>query len=174
MSEEKKNCLVMAELKAPEPVEIENRIMELCHQFPHGITDQVIQNDMPHMEAQQRAMAINRLLSMGQLDLLRSSGGLLYRIKESQNATKMKGSDNQEKLVYQIIEDAGDKEQTFPEVPRTHLTVEFLLSYLLAVSLRGHGFLFNGGSLSALEAILTPETSTLPHSCAWEIRRGGF
>lgn len=40
------------------------RIIELCHQFPHGITDQVIQNDMPHMEAQQRAMAINRLLSM--------------------------------------------------------------------------------------------------------------
>ncbi|KAH0618170.1 hypothetical protein JD844_017160 [Phrynosoma platyrhinos] len=85
------------------------RIIELCHQFPHGITDQVIQNDMPHMEAQQRAMAINRLLSMGQLDLLRSSTGLLYRIKESQNAGKMKGSDNQEKLVYQIIEDAGNK-----------------------------------------------------------------
>ncbi|XP_039182101.1 DNA-directed RNA polymerase III subunit RPC6 isoform X2 [Crotalus tigris] len=105
----KKNGLVMADLKAPEPLEIENRIIELCHQFPHGITDQVIQNDMPHMEAQQRAMAINRLLSMGQLDLLRSSGGLLYRIKESQNAAKMKGSDNQEKLVYQIIEDAGNK-----------------------------------------------------------------
>ncbi|KAF7240492.1 DNA-directed RNA polymerase III subunit RPC6, partial [Varanus komodoensis] len=85
------------------------RILELCHQFPHGITDQVIQNDMPHMEAQQRAVAINRLLSMGQLDLLRSSTGLLYRIKESQNAGKMKGSDNQEKLVYQIIEDAGNK-----------------------------------------------------------------
>ncbi|XP_067148732.1 DNA-directed RNA polymerase III subunit RPC6 isoform X3 [Apteryx mantelli] len=103
----------MAEVKVkpevPDPVDIENRIIELCHQFPHGITDQVIQNDMPHMEAQQRAMAINRLLSMGQLDLLRSNAGLLYRIKESQNASKMKGSDNQEKLVYQIIEDAGNK-----------------------------------------------------------------
>ncbi|XP_037261611.1 DNA-directed RNA polymerase III subunit RPC6 isoform X2 [Falco rusticolus] len=103
----------MAEVKVkpevPDPMDIENRIIELCHQFPHGITDQVIQNDMPHMEAQQRAMAINRLLSMGQLDLLRSNAGLLYRIKESQNASKMKGSDNQEKLVYQIIEDAGNK-----------------------------------------------------------------
>ncbi|XP_032951085.1 DNA-directed RNA polymerase III subunit RPC6 isoform X3 [Rhinolophus ferrumequinum] len=84
-------------------------IIELCHQFPHGITDQVIQNEMPHIEAQQRAVAINRLLSMGQLDLLRSNTGLLYRIKDSQNAGKMKGSDNQEKLVYQIIEDAGNK-----------------------------------------------------------------
>ncbi|NXP75160.1 RPC6 polymerase, partial [Ramphastos sulfuratus] len=103
----------MAEVKvkpeAPDLMDIESRIIELCHQFPHGITDQVIQNDMPHMEAQQRAVAINRLLSMGQLDLLRSNAGLLYRIKESQNASKMKGSDNQEKLVYQIIEDAGNK-----------------------------------------------------------------
>lgn len=40
------------------------RIKELCQQFPQGITDQVIQNDMPHVEAQQRAMAINRLLSV--------------------------------------------------------------------------------------------------------------
>ena len=40
------------------------RIIDLCHQFPHGITDQVIQNEMPHIEAQQRAVAINRLLSM--------------------------------------------------------------------------------------------------------------
>ncbi|XP_027415449.1 DNA-directed RNA polymerase III subunit RPC6 isoform X4 [Bos indicus x Bos taurus] len=105
----------MAEVKVKvqppdaDPVEIENRIIELCHQFPHGITDQVIQNEMPHIEAQQRAVAINRLLSMGQLDLLRSNTGLLYRIKDSQNAGKMKGSDNQEKLVYQIIEDAGNK-----------------------------------------------------------------
>ncbi|XP_043368087.1 DNA-directed RNA polymerase III subunit RPC6 isoform X2 [Dermochelys coriacea] len=103
----------MAEVKVkpevPDPLEIESRIIELCHQFPHGITDQVIQNDMPHMEPQQRAMAINRLLSVGQLDLLRSNTGLLYRIKESQNAGKMKGSDNQEKLVYQIIEDAANK-----------------------------------------------------------------
>lgn len=40
------------------------RIKELCQQFPQGITDQVIQNDMPHLEPQQRAMAINKLLSL--------------------------------------------------------------------------------------------------------------
>ncbi|KAM9315773.1 DNA-directed RNA polymerase III subunit RPC6 isoform 1-T1 [Gastrophryne carolinensis] len=103
----------MAEVKvkqeSAEAAEIENRIIELCQQFPHGITDQVIQNEMPHIEAKQRAMAINRLLSTGQLDLLRSTAGLLYRLKETQAAGKMKGSDNQEKLVYQIIEDAGNK-----------------------------------------------------------------
>uniref|UniRef100_H3C942 Polymerase (RNA) III (DNA directed) polypeptide F n=1 Tax=Tetraodon nigroviridis TaxID=99883 RepID=H3C942_TETNG len=88
------------------------RIKELCQQFPHGITDQVIQNDMPHLEPQQRAMAINKLLSLGQLDLLKNSSGLLYRMKDLQSTSKMKGSDNQEKLVYQIIEDAGNKGDT--------------------------------------------------------------
>ena len=39
------------------------RIILLCQQIPKGITDQVIQNDMPQFDAQQRVMAINRLLS---------------------------------------------------------------------------------------------------------------
>ncbi|KAK3509962.1 hypothetical protein QTP70_023798 [Hemibagrus guttatus] len=100
---------VKVKKESTDVVDIENRIKELCQQFPQGITDQVIQNDMPHVEAQQRAMAINRLLSVGQLDLLRNSNGLLYRLKDNLSASKMKGSDNQEKLVYQIIEDAGNK-----------------------------------------------------------------
>ncbi|XP_071381993.1 DNA-directed RNA polymerase III subunit RPC6 isoform X2 [Centroberyx affinis] len=100
---------VKKESNLTDAAEIENRIKELCQQFPHGITDQVIQNDMPHLEPQQRALAINKLLSLGQLDLLRNSTGLLYRMKDAQTASKMKGSDNQEKLVYQIIEDAGNK-----------------------------------------------------------------
>uniref|UniRef100_A0A3B4VJN5 DNA-directed RNA polymerase III subunit RPC6 n=1 Tax=Seriola dumerili TaxID=41447 RepID=A0A3B4VJN5_SERDU len=100
---------VKKETNLSDPAEIENRIKELCQQFPHGITDQVIQNDMPHLEPQQRAMAINKLLSLGHLDLLRNSSGLLYRMKDAQTSSKMKGSDNQEKLVYQIIEDAGNK-----------------------------------------------------------------
>jgi hypothetical protein len=39
------------------------RILELCRQISKGITDQVIQNDMPDMDAKDRVMAINRLLS---------------------------------------------------------------------------------------------------------------
>uniref|UniRef100_UPI00398F16AF DNA-directed RNA polymerase III subunit RPC6 isoform X1 n=2 Tax=Pristiophorus japonicus TaxID=55135 RepID=UPI00398F16AF len=100
---------VKVKQEAADPAGLENRILELCQQFPQGITDQVIQNDMPQVEPQKRAMVINRLLSIGQLDLLRGTSGLLYRIKDSQSTSKMKGSDNQEKLVYQIIEDAGNK-----------------------------------------------------------------
>ncbi|XP_030052098.1 DNA-directed RNA polymerase III subunit RPC6 isoform X1 [Microcaecilia unicolor] len=100
---------IKVKLETADLAEIENRILELCQQLPHGITDQVIQNELPHLEPQHRAVAINRLLSMGQLDLLRSGTGLLYRLKDAQSSGKMKGSDNQEKLVYQIIEDAGNK-----------------------------------------------------------------
>ncbi|KAM7394846.1 hypothetical protein PAMP_021626 [Pampus punctatissimus] len=67
---------VKKETNLSDPAEIENRIKELCQQFPHGITDQVIQNDMPHLEPQQRAMAINKLLSLVSLrSLLIGSAG---------------------------------------------------------------------------------------------------
>ena len=39
------------------------RIVSLCHEIPKGITDVVIQNDMPQIDAQQRCLAINTLLS---------------------------------------------------------------------------------------------------------------
>ncbi|XP_077427985.1 DNA-directed RNA polymerase III subunit RPC6 [Vanacampus margaritifer] len=100
---------VKKETNICEPAEIENRIKALCQQFPHGITDEVVQNDMPHLDPRQRAAAINKLLSLGVLDLLKNSSGLLYRLKDATSASKMKGSDNQEKLVYQIIEDAANK-----------------------------------------------------------------
>ncbi|XP_034721704.1 DNA-directed RNA polymerase III subunit RPC6 [Etheostoma cragini] len=76
---------VKKETNLSDAAEVETRIKQLCQQFPHGITDQVIQNDMPQLEPQQRAMAINKLLSLGQLDLLRNSSGLLYRMKDVQS-----------------------------------------------------------------------------------------
>ena len=39
------------------------RILQLCKEIPKGITDTVIQNDMPQFDANERVMAINRLLS---------------------------------------------------------------------------------------------------------------
>ncbi|KAI0217572.1 DNA-directed RNA polymerase III subunit RPC6 [Lamellibrachia satsuma] len=84
-------------------------IIQLCQQIPKGITDQVIQNDMPQFDAQQRVMAINRLLSTGRIDLLKSGSQLIYRLKNAEAASKVKGAGSHEKLVYQIIEEAGNK-----------------------------------------------------------------
>ena len=58
------------------------RILELCRQIPKGITDAVIQNDMPQCDAQQRVMAINRLLStVRQSSSLDLKNNLLIHIK---------------------------------------------------------------------------------------------
>ncbi|XP_013382572.1 DNA-directed RNA polymerase III subunit RPC6 [Lingula anatina] len=90
-------------------VNLESRILELCMEFPKGLTDAIIQNSMPQFDAQQRVTAINRLLSTGQVDLLKSSTGLVYKLKDSAAVSKVKGSDHQERLVYQIIEAAENK-----------------------------------------------------------------
>ena len=40
--------------------EIETRIVQLCQQFPKGVLDKVLENDMPGVN---RVPAINRLLN---------------------------------------------------------------------------------------------------------------
>ncbi|XP_078315698.1 DNA-directed RNA polymerase III subunit RPC6-like [Crassostrea virginica] len=92
-----------------EEVDFETRFIMLLQASPEGITDNVIQKELPQLDTQQRMTIVNRLLSMGKLDLLKSGNKLLYRIKDSDTASQVKGGDNQEKLVYQIIKDAGNK-----------------------------------------------------------------
>ncbi|KAH3856902.1 DNA-directed RNA polymerase III subunit RPC6-like [Dreissena polymorpha] len=88
----------------------ETRILLLCHENPEGINDALIQEHMPQFDVQQRVTAINRLLSTGRIDLLKSSSGkLIYKLKDSSAADPVKGGDQQEKVVYQIIKDAGNK-----------------------------------------------------------------
>jgi len=96
-----------------EPVEalnLENRILELCQQFPKGITDKVLQSDQPHVDTKQRLHAFQRLLSQSKLDLLKQKDNtLLYKLKDPESAKKVQGADNEEKLIYQIIQEAGNK-----------------------------------------------------------------
>ncbi|XP_033127297.1 DNA-directed RNA polymerase III subunit RPC6-like [Anneissia japonica] len=90
-------------------MELEVRIMELCKQNANGVADSVIQKNLPDIGVQQRVSAINRLLSTGKIDLVKTSTELMYRAKDPTSSAKIKGADNQEKLVYQIIEESGNK-----------------------------------------------------------------
>ncbi|XP_067681256.1 DNA-directed RNA polymerase III subunit RPC6-like isoform X2 [Haliotis asinina] len=83
-------------------------ILLLCQSHPEGIDDTTIQADMPQFEVKQRVTAINRLLSTGRIDLLKSGSKLVYRLKDPDAANQVKGADHQEKLVYQIIKEAGN------------------------------------------------------------------
>lgn len=61
------------------------------------------------MEPAQKAKIINNLLSQGYIDLFKQGGSLLYRLKDPSKSKTAKGADNEEKIVYSIIEDAGNK-----------------------------------------------------------------
>ncbi len=90
-------------------VDLEGKIVELCKENPKGITDVAVQQGLPGIPPRQRVTAINRLLSTGQIELLKSGSTLLYRFRDSQAAGKTKGFESEEKLIYQIIENSGNK-----------------------------------------------------------------
>ena len=56
-----------------ESLNTEERILERCSQNPEGINDLILQHEMPQVTPQQRLAALNCLLSLGKLDLLKSA-----------------------------------------------------------------------------------------------------
>ena len=46
------------------PVQLEERILELCAEHPKGITDEIITRDQPLISGEARMRALQRLLSM--------------------------------------------------------------------------------------------------------------
>ena len=95
----------------PDTVDVEyisEKILELCSEFPEGINDKVLQNQLPHVDPKLRAKSINTLLNTGKIDLLKNSKGLIYKAKKDSGSTNIKG-DQEEKIVYGIIEESGNK-----------------------------------------------------------------
>ncbi|XP_043207160.1 DNA-directed RNA polymerase III subunit RPC6-like isoform X1 [Amphibalanus amphitrite] len=85
---------------------VEERILELCRTYPKGISDKIIQNDNPELEQKERVQAVNNLLAAGHIDLFKQGSELIYRLKGTSRA---RGGDAEEKIVYGIIEEAGNK-----------------------------------------------------------------
>ncbi|XP_031833548.1 RNA polymerase III subunit F [Nomia melanderi] len=88
---------------------IEQKIIALAQTRPKGISDKDLTAEMPNLQPAQRAQIINKLLSQGHFDLFKQGGSLLYRLKDPSKAKVAKGADNEEKIVYTIIEEAGNK-----------------------------------------------------------------
>lgn len=89
--------------------DLEAKVIALCKQNPKGINDDIIRDNIPGLTTQQRVQTINKLLTTGQMELLQSGKTLVYRFKDSQAASKTRGFDVEEKLIYQVIEDADNK-----------------------------------------------------------------
>ncbi|XP_022646169.1 DNA-directed RNA polymerase III subunit RPC6-like isoform X2 [Varroa destructor] len=61
---------------------------------------------MPNVTPAQRVNAINKLLSKGKIEILKQGGTLVYRYV---NQDRTKGCDKDERVVFQVIERAGNK-----------------------------------------------------------------
>lgn len=93
-----------------EPIDLEDKIVELLSSYPDGISDAELQERIPiHIDSQQRAAAVNRLLAKSKLDLMKSGTLLLYKLKNSATAEKITGASKEETVVYRIIEEAQNK-----------------------------------------------------------------
>lgn len=89
-------------------VSVEAQIIELVTSFPQGVGDKVLIANMPYVDPKVRAQAINKLLVGEKIDLYKGSdGGLLYRLKSPSKAATISG-DQEEKIVFRIIENAGN------------------------------------------------------------------
>ncbi|KAI4484092.1 hypothetical protein M0804_007548 [Polistes exclamans] len=87
----------------------EQKIIALAQSKPKGISDKDLMSEMPNLQPIQRAQIINKLLAKGYFDLYKHNGSLLYLLKDPSKTKIAKGSDNEEKIVYSIIEEAGNK-----------------------------------------------------------------
>ncbi|XP_071447337.1 DNA-directed RNA polymerase III subunit RPC6 [Hetaerina americana] len=92
----------------PSDTEMEHRIIALAKTNPKGVSDKDIQKEIPELIPKQRAVIINKLLANGMLELFHQNGVLIYKLKDPSRGN-VKGADNEEKVVFSIIEEAGNK-----------------------------------------------------------------
>lgn len=96
---------------AIDPIDaIGQQIIAHAHDKPAGISNDDLVHVLPAgVSAADRVAAINKLLQQGLLEILTKSGQLLYRLRDPAKTVAMpKGADNEEKIVYSIIEGAGN------------------------------------------------------------------
>lgn len=78
----------------------------MCTEIEGGVTEKVLQKTMTDVPPEKRAEALNKLLADGVVELFKKGAQLLYRLKDHE---RNKGSDAEERIVYAIIEEAGNK-----------------------------------------------------------------
>ncbi|XP_018331669.1 probable DNA-directed RNA polymerase III subunit RPC6 [Agrilus planipennis] len=103
----------MSKIKEPEVgtsgSSVESQITALAQSKPEGISNEDIQSNLLNVTAETWTKSVNKLLKSGLLELFKVNNKLLYKYKDPSKKTVNKGSDNEEKVVYRIIEEAGNK-----------------------------------------------------------------
>lgn len=90
--------------------EIGKLITKHAQDNPDGLSNSDLSELLPNISVQDRVASINKLLQLGHLEILTKNNSLIYRYKDPMKKSSVpKGADNEEKIVYSIIEDGGNK-----------------------------------------------------------------
>ncbi|XP_068619236.1 DNA-directed RNA polymerase III subunit RPC6 [Battus philenor] len=88
---------------------VSEKILNVARKNPKGISDKDMLAAVPEVSSAELVAAINNLLQQGIFDLYNQGGSLIYRLKAQTSKQAVKGADNEEKVVYNLIEEAGNK-----------------------------------------------------------------
>ncbi|KAL0869091.1 hypothetical protein ABMA27_007398 [Loxostege sticticalis] len=89
--------------------ELKEKILNIARKNPKGITDNDITTAIPDLTSAELVTTINKLLQQGCFDIYKQGGSLVYRLKAQSSKQAVKGADNEEKVVFNLIEEAGNK-----------------------------------------------------------------
>lgn len=85
-------------------------IIKHAEENPDGFSNADLSELLPNISVQDRVAAINKLLQQCSLEILTKNNSLIYRYKDpAKKVIIPKGADNEEKIVYSIIEESGNK-----------------------------------------------------------------
>ncbi|XP_055677857.1 probable DNA-directed RNA polymerase III subunit RPC6 [Lutzomyia longipalpis] len=97
----------------PPPEEVEaaqQKVIELAQEKSGILSNSDLMESFPDMAPAVRVAVINRMLQQGLVELLKKGNQLAYRLVDpTKKTTAPKGADNEEKIVYSIIEEGGNK-----------------------------------------------------------------
>jgi DNA-directed RNA polymerase III subunit RPC6 len=87
--------------------DINEKLLELLQSKPDGISNDDIKKNLPSFAAEVLLPAINALIKANRIDILKKGQALLYRLKDVK-ATEPQKMDNDEAVIYNIIEASGN------------------------------------------------------------------
>lgn len=89
-------------------INVEERLLQLAKANPEGISNDDIKEHITDVPLAEVTAVINKCLKNGTFDLFQTKEKLFYKYKDPSKSAA-KGSDSEEKLVYKLIEEAGNK-----------------------------------------------------------------
>lgn len=89
--------------------DISHQLLSLIQSIPAGANNDDLEKGLSDISPAIRVEGLNKLLKQGSIEILKKGDKLFYRCKDPKKSALPKDADNEEKIVYGIIEDGGSK-----------------------------------------------------------------